>query len=70
VIVSGGSPPVLVPCHAAMSKVTLLSVGTGPGVSDVWGQEGPSGVTGLAGPPASSLIVSPKSLGWNGSTFS
>jgi hypothetical protein len=70
VIVSGESPPVLVPCCAAMSKVTLLSICTGPGVSGVWGREGPSGITGLAGPPASSPIVSPKSLRWNGSTFS
>jgi hypothetical protein len=63
VIVSGGSPPVLVPCCAAMSKVTLLVVCTGPGVSGVWGREGSSCITGLAGPPASSPIISPNSLG-------
>jgi hypothetical protein len=70
VIMSGGSPAVLVPCCVAMSKVTLLVVCTGPGVSGIWGREGPSGVTGLAGPPASSPIISPNSLRWNGSTFS
>jgi hypothetical protein len=70
VIVSGGSPPVLILCCAAMSKVTLLVVCTSPGVSGIWGREGPSGVTRLAGPPASSPIISPNSLRWNGSTLS
>jgi hypothetical protein len=69
-IVSGGSPPVLIPCCVAISKVTLLAVCTGPGVSGVWGQEGPSGITGLAGPATSSPITALNSLRWNGSTFS
>jgi hypothetical protein len=70
VIVRGGSPPILIPCCLAMSKVTLLEVCTGPGISGVWGREGFSGVTGLAGPTTSSPIISPNSLRWNGSTFS
>jgi hypothetical protein len=70
VIVRGGSPPVLVPYCVAMLKVTLLVVYTSPDVSGVWGREGFSSVTGLAGPTASSPIISPSSLRWNGSTFS
>jgi hypothetical protein len=62
VIVRAGSPTILVPCWAAMSKVILLAVCTGPGISGVWGREGPSGVTGLAGPAASSPIISLNSL--------
>jgi hypothetical protein len=70
VIVRGESLPILVPSSMAISKVTLLEVCTGPSVSGVWGQEGFSSVTRLAGTATYSLIISPNSLRWNRSTFS
>jgi hypothetical protein len=69
-IVRGGSPPVLVPYCIAMSKVTLLAVCTSPSISGIWGQEGPSGIAGLASPAAYSPITSLNSVRWNRSTFS
>jgi hypothetical protein len=60
--VIGGYPPVLIPCCVAILKVTLLEVCPSPGISGVWGQEGFSSVTRLAGPATSSPIISPNSF--------